>query len=77
MLDGCGKEIAMQTSQEDLCNAHNAETWVGIMRRQCGDASGTGLFNTADRKFDEERMRTIDDRLPEYFPQLIGPNEVI
>lgn len=43
---------------------------------QAGDASGTGLFDTANRKFDEERMRTIDQSLPEFFPELIGPNEV-
>ena len=44
--------------------------------RQAGDASGTGLFDTANRRFDEGRMHSIDASLPEFFPELVGPNEV-
>ena len=43
---------------------------------QAGDASGTGLFDTAARRFDEGRMHSIDPSLPEFFPELVGPNEV-
>lgn len=43
---------------------------------QCGDASGTGLFDTANRTYDTKRMETIDKSLPDFFPELIGPNEV-
>ena len=44
---------------------------------QCGDASGTGVFDTAQRVFDKERMSSIDSNLHTFFPDLIGPNEVI
>ena len=40
------------------------------------DASGTGVLNTATQAWDANRMRTIDVRLPECFPELIGPDEV-
>jgi len=43
---------------------------------QCGDASGTGVFDTAARAWDQERMRSIDPGLEHFFPQLTGPNEV-
>lgn len=43
---------------------------------QCGDASGTGLFDTAKRVYDRERMNTIDSNLHTFFPDLIGPNDV-
>ena len=43
---------------------------------QCGDASGTGLFDTANRTYDESRMKSIDSELASFFPELIGPNEV-
>lgn len=43
---------------------------------QCGDASGTGLFDTANRTYDTKRMQSIDTSLPGFFPELIGPNEV-
>ena len=43
---------------------------------QAGDASGTGLFDTANRTYDSHRLGTIDSGLEDKFPQLIGPNEV-
>lgn len=43
---------------------------------QCGDASGTGVFDTANRVFDKERMSSIDSSLHTFFPDLIGPNDV-
>ena len=49
---------------------------VSTCGRQAGDASGTGLFDTAARRFDEGRMHSIDPSLPEFFPELVGPNEV-
>jgi hypothetical protein len=44
-------------------------------RAQCGDASGTGVFDTAARTWDRERMRSIDPGLEHFFPQLAGPDE--
>lgn len=43
---------------------------------QAGDASGTGLFDTPNRCYDDDRMASIDNSLHSYFPELIGPNEV-
>ncbi len=43
---------------------------------QAGDASGTGLFDTANRTYDSKRLGSIDSALEDKFPQLIGPNEV-
>ena len=43
---------------------------------QCGDASGTGVFDTAARAWDSERMRCIDPGLEDFFPQLTGPDQV-
>ena len=43
---------------------------------QAGDASGTGLFDTANRKYDPSRMSSIDSELHSFFPELIGPDEV-
>ncbi|EIE20766.1 Xylulokinase [Coccomyxa subellipsoidea C-169] len=57
----------------DFFNYHLTGRYV----MEAGDASGTGLFDTANRKFDEARMRSIDQSLPEFFPELIGPNEVV
>lgn len=48
-------------------------TAVGL---QAGDASGTGLFDTANRTYDSKRLGSIDSGLEDKFPQLIGPNEV-
>ncbi|KAK9901627.1 hypothetical protein WJX75_005679 [Coccomyxa subellipsoidea] len=57
----------------DFFNYHLTGRYV----MEAGDASGTGLFDTANRKFDEARMLSIDQSLPEFFPELIGPNEVV
>ena len=43
---------------------------------QAGDASGTGVFDTANRTYDKRRLGSIDSQLEDKFPQLIGPNEV-
>lgn len=52
--------------------------WLtGRMAMECGDASGTGVFDTAGRRFDEARMAAVDERLAGFFPELVGPNEVI
>ena len=51
----------------------NTQTTLNV---QAGDASGTGLFDTANRKYDKQRLGSIDSALEEKFPQLIGPNEV-
>lgn len=64
----------MRTTKSSFEHIYIAISECGV--EQAGDASGTGLFDTANRKFDEARMRTIDHRLPEFFPELIGPNEV-
>ncbi|KAK9842150.1 hypothetical protein WJX84_001783 [Apatococcus fuscideae] len=50
---------------------------TGRLCMESGDASGTGLFDTANRKFDLERMSTIDSSLHSFFPDLIGPNDVV
>lgn len=59
----------------NACSEQQIE-WLHQYIMQAGDASGTGLFDTANRKFDEARMLSIDQSLPEFFPELIGPNEV-
>eukprot|EP00884_Botryococcus_braunii_P017864 jgi/Botrbrau1/4761/Bobra.0137s0033.1 len=41
---------------------------TGNFVMECGDASGTGVFDTANRKFDVEKMQTIDAKLPSCFP---------
>ena len=43
---------------------------------QCGDASGTGVWDTQNRCFSESRLNSIDSNLHSYMPELIGPNEV-
>ena len=51
-------------------------TSVPAVTLQAGDASGTGLFDTANRTYDSKRLGSIDSGLEDKFPQLIGPNEV-
>lgn len=53
---------------------HN--TMLPLHGLQAGDASGTGLFDTAKRTYDSQRLGSIDSSLEDKFPQLIGPNEV-
>ncbi|CAK0770836.1 hypothetical protein CVIRNUC_003807 [Coccomyxa viridis] len=57
----------------DFLNYH----LTGRYCMECGDASGTGLFDTANRTYDTKRMETIDKSLPDFFPELIGPNEIV
>ena len=51
-------------------------SWRPVLVLQAGDASGTGLFDTANRTYDKQRLGSIDSGLEDKFPQLIGPNEV-
>lgn len=44
--------------------------------QQAGDASGTGLYDTANRCWDRHAMSVIDDQLHTRLPDLIGPDEV-
>ena len=44
---------------------------------ECGDASGTGFFDPVKRCFDEQGMSAIDERLPEWLPDLIGPDAAL
>ncbi|KAK9817151.1 hypothetical protein WJX72_010395 [[Myrmecia] bisecta] len=50
---------------------------TGEYAMECGDASGTGVFDTAKRGWDLERMKLIDPNLHSYFPHLIGPNQMV
>lgn len=49
---------------------------TGEYAMECGDASGTGFLN-ADRGWDENAMRLVDDRIPEMFPPLLGPGDLV
>lgn len=55
---------------------HIHDKTVQCVSQQAGDASGTGLFDTANRTYDSQRLGSIDSGLEDKFPQLIGPNEV-
>ena len=66
--------MCVQTCDHDCFPCHPESSPVCSL--QCGDASGTGLFDTANRTYDTKRMETIDKSLPDFFPELIGPNEV-
>lgn len=50
---------------------------TGRFCMEAGDASGTGVFDTANRTYDKRRLGSIDSQLEDKFPQLIGPNEVV
>lgn len=43
---------------------------------QASDASGTGLYDTAARAWDQRRIAQLDPRLGSCLPGLIGPDEV-
>lgn len=49
---------------------------TGAAVMECGDASGTG-FLSAERGWDVDAMRVIDPRLPDMFPEIVSPGEVI
>eukprot|EP00803_Ostreobium_quekettii_P003256 evm.model.scf_876.5 EVM.evm.TU.scf_876.5 scf_876:25056-26697(-) len=52
--------------------------WLtGEAATECGDASGTGLFDAARRDFDPQAARAIDERVPEMLPRLLGPGEAL
>jgi hypothetical protein len=44
--------------------------------RQAGDASGTGLFDTAKRAWDPRAIDVVDPDLKDKLPPLLGPTEV-
>jgi xylulokinase len=47
---------------------------TGRLAMEAGDASGTGLFDPAARRFvDEDELRAVDERLPHMLPPLIEP----
>lgn len=58
---------------------HDYMNWylTGRYVAEAGDASGTGLFDTPARTYDQSRMQTIDSQLGSFFPELIGPNDVV
>eukprot|EP00877_Chromochloris_zofingiensis_P014117 jgi/Chrzof1/895/Cz01g32300.t1 len=50
---------------------------TGRMVMEAGDASGTGLYDTANRCWDRHAMSVIDDQLHTRLPDLIGPDEAV
>lgn len=48
---------------------------TGVARMECGDASGTGFFDVAERRFDERAIAAIDSRLGACLPPLLDPHE--
>ncbi|KAI8467892.1 MAG: Xylulokinase [Monoraphidium minutum] len=52
--------------------------WLtGRMAMEAGDASGTGVFDTAARRWDFEAADAVDPRLRGMLPPLLGPEEAI
>lgn len=52
-----------------LCNV-----WQGC---DCGDASGSGVWDNALRQFEVRQMCAIDAGLPSLMPRLLQPSEVV
>ncbi|MCA8968937.1 MAG: xylulokinase [Planctomycetes bacterium] len=50
---------------------------TGRLATECGDASGTGLFDTKARTWDLEAARAIDSRLEGMLLPLVGAGEVL
>lgn len=48
---------------------------TGRKTMECGDASGTGWFDAAARRFDVRAMQAIDAALPSLLPPLLGTGE--
>ena len=69
-------ENAQTTPMLVVTRIHHDQVSTCASCVQCGDASGTGVFDTANRVFDKERMSSIDSSLHTFFPDLIGPNDV-
>lgn len=44
---------------------------------ECGDASGTGLFDVRERAFDAAALAAIDERLAACIPPLVEPGAVV
>lgn len=70
--------MAMEVSLRSFDGPHDAREGPPIQSAwvQCGDASGSGFFDTERRRFDAQRMAAIDARLASMLPPLIGPNQV-
>lgn len=49
---------------------------TGVEVMECGDASGTGFIN-AERTWDLAAMKVVDPRVPDMFPDIVGPNQAI
>ncbi|GAB4823554.1 hypothetical protein N2152v2_010600 [Parachlorella kessleri] len=58
---------------------HDYINWwlTGRLAMEASDASGTGLFDSENRSWNEQRMTAIDSKLPGCFPELLGPQEVV
>jgi xylulokinase len=50
---------------------------AGVLAMECGDASGTGLFDPATRAFDARACYAIDPRLEAMLPRLVPADEPI
>ena len=48
---------------------------TGVKTMECGDASGTGLFDVAGRVFDQDAVSAVDSRLSEMLPPLLETGE--
>ena len=48
---------------------------TGELVTECGDASGTGLFDPVARDFNAREVELVDERLGEMLPRLIGAGE--
>lgn len=57
----------------DYMNLH----LTGRAVMEAGDASGTGFFDAAERRFDQRAMQSIDPDLGACLPPLVGPDEAI
>lgn len=58
-----------------MLRVHAAAT-TALPRAQAGDASGTGVFDTAARTWDAAAVDAVDARLKDLLPPLLGPGEV-
>ncbi len=51
--------------------ALTGERWM-----ECGDASGTGFFDVAARRFDPRALEAVDARLASLLPPLVAPDAI-
>lgn len=50
---------------------------TGVLATEAGDASGTGYFDVAERRFDLDRAATIDPDLPGKLPTVLAPDATL